>query len=222
MDIRFRLILVLIMALLAGAVWTVPQWWIAVNPESVLAEEMPGLERSVQEQFVMLPDIQKNAYLRIYNGDESAGMEAQPDWALALVRSRFLGEDVLADEAAESFEPPEGSVVVATGEFAAVDIVRGAEGEITIYQLPDGRRLLRFAEEFRSTRAPDVRIVLTRNPDPMDVRGVGVDYLEIGLLRGNVGAQSYFVPETADFSRYPLLALYSREYDALIATLTIR
>lgn len=222
MDRRFRLIIIVGMALLVGAVWTLPQWWIIVNPESVLAEEMQGLERSVQEQFVLLPDIQKSAYLLIFNGDEDFEIEAQPDWAKALVRERFLGQDVAAEEAVEPFELPAGSVVAATGEFVSMDIIRGAEGEITIYQLANGSRILRFSEDFRSTRAPDIRIILTRNPDPMDERGVGVDYLEIGVLRGNIGAQNYIVPTVADFSRYPVMVLYSSEYDAPIATLTIR
>jgi electron transfer DM13 len=222
MDIRFRLFLITGMALLVGVVWTLPQWWIIVNPESVLAEEMQGLERSVQEQFVMLPDIEKVAYLTIFNGDEELEIESEPDWALALVRERFLGQDVAAEEAIEPFELPVGSLVIATGEFVSIDIIREAEGEITIYQLANGSRILRFSENFRSIRAPDIRIILTRNPDPMDERGVSIDYLEISVLRGNVGAQNYTVPEVADFSRYPVMALYSPEYDALIATLTIR
>lgn len=222
MDIRFRLFLILGMALLVGAVWTLPQWWVLMNPESVLAEEMPGLPRSVQEQFVQLSNAEKDAYLLLYEGEEEFEMEAEPDWARALVEARFLTEDVAAGEATEPFELPEGSVVLATGEFNAVDIVREASGEITIYQLPDGSRLLRFSDDFESTRAPDVRIILTRNPDPMDARGVGVDYLEIAPLRGNFGAQTYSIPEVADFSRYPIMALYSQAYDGLIATLTIR
>lgn len=222
MDIRFRLILVLGMALLVGAVWTLPRWWTSLNPESVLAEEMPGLSRPVQQQFVGLPDAQKNAYMAIFNGDKENSIEAQPDWARALVEARFLTEDIAADEATQPFELPAGSVVIATGEFNPIDIVRGAAGEITIYQLPDGSRLLRFSEDFKSTHAPDIRIILTRNPDPTDAQGVGIDYLEIAKLRGNVGAQNYVIPETADFNRYPIMALYSPKYDALIATLTIQ
>jgi hypothetical protein len=222
MDIRFRLFFIIGMALLVGAVWTLPQWWLVVNPDSVLAEEMPGLERSVQEQFAALPPNQKEAYLMIFHGDKGLKLEPQADWARTLVQARFLQEDVAAEESTEPFEPPAGSVVIATGEFTAIDIIRGAEGEISIYQLPDGSRILRFSEDFRSTRAPNIRIILTRNPDPMDERGVGVDYLEIGNLKANVGAQNYTVPEMADFSRYPIMALYSPDYDTLIATLTIR
>lgn len=96
MDIRFRLFLILGMALLVGAVWTLPQWWVLMNPESVLAEEMPGLPRSVQEQFVQLSNAEKDAYLLLYEGEEEFEMEAEPDWARALVEARFLTEDVAA------------------------------------------------------------------------------------------------------------------------------
>ncbi|MCA9913764.1 MAG: DM13 domain-containing protein, partial [Anaerolineae bacterium] len=105
--------------------------------------------------------------------------------------------------------------------FTPVDAVRSAEGTLTIYQLPTQERFLRIEADFRSSRAPNIHIILTRNPDPMDERGVGFDYIEIGELHANVGAQVYDLPPTVDFSRYPILALYSPEYDAVLATATI-
>jgi hypothetical protein len=222
MDLRIRLLMVLGVALLAILPWTLPQWWGLANPESPIAAGLPELELEARALFDALPDEEQAAYFLLYEGDEDTEVPPKPEWALALVRSRLLGGDTSSPEAIEPFEPPQGAVDVGRGTWGEIDIIRRAEGDIVIYQLSYGSRLLRFDENFASTRAPDVHIILTRNPDPKDERGVGVDYIDIGSLRGNIGAQNYTVPASADFSRYPVMALYSVEYGELIATLTIR
>jgi hypothetical protein len=77
-------------------------------------------------------------------------------------------------------------------------------------------------ENFETTPAPDVHIIFTRNPDPMDERGVGVDYIDVGVLEGVFGNQNYVVPAGVDFSVYPILALYSVQYDLVISTATLQ
>jgi hypothetical protein len=222
MDLRIRLLMVLGVALLAALPWTLPQWWALANPESPIAAGLPELELEARALFDLLPEEEQAAYFLLYEGDEEIEILPKPDWALALVRSRLLGEDTTAPEALELFEAPEGAVDVGRGTWDEIDVIRRAEGDIVIYQLSDGSRLLHFDANFASTRAPDVHIILSRNPDPKDERGIGVDYIDIGSLKGNVGAQNYLVPASADFSRYPVMALYSVQYEELIATLTIR
>lgn len=222
MDTRFRLFIIGLVGLLVVAVWMLPEWWAIANPGSVAGEILPGLAIEAQDEFLALPPEEQAAYWRILQGDDESEMPPRPDWALELVRARLLQEDQPAPESGQPFEVPAGAQVVATGEFSALDAVRTAEGELTIYRLPTEVRLLRLEDNFRSARAPDIRIIFTRNPDPTDPRGVGEDYLEVGVLRGNIGAQTYTVPEGVDFTRYPVLALYSAEYDEVLATATLR
>ncbi|MGJ3238126.1 MAG: DM13 domain-containing protein [Anaerolineae bacterium] len=222
MDLRFRLILITLIALFTLASWTLPEWWALANPESSIAQGLPGLEMEERVLFNALPIAEQQAYVAIYEGDEDLEVEPQPDWALALVRSRFFSEDTSAPEATEPFEVPAGATEIASGEWLGVDAVRQAEGDVTIYRLSDGTRLLRFEEGFVSLPAPDIRVIFTRNPDPTDERGVGVDYIDVDALRGNIGAQNYTVPSSVDFSRYPVMVLYSERFDQVLATLTIR
>jgi hypothetical protein len=226
MDLRIRLLMVLGVALLAALPWTLPQWWALANPESPIAAGLPELELEARALFDALPEEEQAAYFLLYEGDEDLDLMPKPEWALALVRARLLGGDTTAPEALEPFEAPQGASDIARGTWLEIELIRRAEGDITIYQLSDGSRLLRFDENFASTRAPDVHIILTRNTalttDPMDERGVGVDYIDIGTLKGNIGAQNYIVPASADFSRYPVMVLYSVQYRELIATLTLR
>lgn len=222
MDTRFRIVMITLMGLLAAAVWALPFWWPILNPESVVAEGLPGLTMGERAFYAALPPADKRAYEALYEGDAELEIEGQPEWAVALVRARHLGEDRQAAEAATPFEPPSGSQVIRTGEFAAIDSVRSAMGNLTIYENPDGTRLLHFDENFRSARAPEIHLILTRNPDPLDDRGVGIDYIDMGVLRGNVGQQNYTIPQSVDFNRYPVLVLYAPQYNGILATATLR
>jgi len=222
MDIRFRVILIVLVAAATVAVWTLPDWWVVVNPESSVAEGLPGMSVDLRVQFAALPNSIQNAYYTLYYGDEDEDMMAQPDWALALVEARFLTEDIPAPENDVPFEPPTGSSMVASGRFSSIDNIRQATGDLMIYQNAVGDRILRLDTNFRSSRAADMYLIFTRNPDPTNEEGVGVDFIEVGALHGTYGAQTYNVPSVVDFSRYPVLALYSKRYAAVLATATIR
>jgi hypothetical protein len=223
MDTRFRMMMITFVGLIAALVWALPYWWAFVNPESVIAEGLPGLTMDERAAYAALPNNIKTAYEAIYDGDDDTEIEPQPEWALALVRARFNQEDLLAAEGNTPFEQPSGSQIIVTGQFASIDSVRQASGNLTIYQNPDGTRLLHIEENFRISRAPEMHLILTRNPDPMaESTGVGVDYIDIGVLRGNVGQQNYTIPPSVDFNRYPVLAIYSSQYDAVLGTATLQ
>lgn len=223
-DARFRLLIILIMAGLTAATWTFPTWWPILNQESAAGERFPGLDEALQPAFVELPANERNLYFQLYNGDEDEEIEPQPAWALALVRARLAIEDRFAPGAEQAFEPPPGSLTVATGIFSPIDAIRFAEGDLTIYQETNtGRRILRIDNNFSSSRAEDIHIIFTRNPDPLDERGVGIDFVDVGELQGNVGGQTYVVPDGVNnFEVYVVLALYSPTYDAVLATATLR
>ena len=218
MDRRFRFFIILLMSLGVAAIWTFPSWYPLLNQDTVI-ERFPGLELDAQPLFAALPGSLQQAYLTLQRGeDETPG---RPELALALVRARLLGSDAQAPEGAEVFDEA-GLNIVRRGTWRSVDELRGAGGAITIYQRSDLTRFLRFDEAFTSTRAPGVHIIFTRNPDPTDERGVGVDYIDLGPLKGNVGPQLYEVPAGVDFSLYPILALYLVQYDNVISTATLR
>lgn len=222
-ESRFRIIIIAFFGLLAGATWTLPTWWPLVSGSGANQIIYPELADDLQTDFVSLPPEDQAAYFALRNGNEDAEIEGQPDWALALIQARLTTEDQLAAEGAEVFEPPAGTTPLVSGTFQGVDeTIRLAEGDLTIYQRSDLTRFLRIESEFSSSRAPDIHIIFTRNPDPTDEQGVGVDYVDIGELRGNIGGQNYEVPQGIDFSQYPILALYSPQYDAVLATATLR
>lgn len=221
-DARLRFFIIAFVGALGLVVWTLPQWWATVNPESSVAACLEGVPLDLCAQYSNLPRGDKEAYETISAGDAEAELFPKPDWAAALITARLTGENTSAPEATEPFEPPQGAQVVSDGEFTGLDFVRIARGEFTIYQDSLGARTLRIEEDFVMSRAPDIHIVFTRNPDPNDVTGVGIDYIDVGEIKGNQGAQNYVVPQGVDFSRYPVLALYSPSYDAVLGTASLR
>jgi len=222
MDTRFRIAIILLVGVLTGAVWALPTWWPIVVSDSAAGEVFPGLAPELQVAFIELPRSEREFYLDILDGDEDRGIDPNPAWALALVETRLTQENRFAPESAEPFEAPPGSQVVSTGTFSDLNVVQRAEGDLTIYQRQDQSRLLRIEPNFSSSLGPDIHVVLTRNPDPTDERGIGADYRDMGELKGNLGAQNYEVPRDVNLNEYVVLALYSVEHDTVLATATLR
>ncbi|MCS6835820.1 MAG: DM13 domain-containing protein [Anaerolineae bacterium] len=219
MDGQIRGLLIGVLALLGVAVWAFPQWYPLVNRQSVVVA-FPGLELEAQADFLLLPPAVRQAYQELREGNNRN--PPQPEVALALVRARLLTEDNPAPPELGPFQLPPGSSILRRGTFLNNrEPYRGAEGGVLIYQLPDTSTYLRL-EDFRTTRAPDLRIVLTRNPDPYDPQGVRVDYIDLGPLVYSSGNQNYAIPRGVDFSQYPTLALYSPSLNFVISSATLR
>jgi len=218
MDRRIRGLLLGLLGLLGLATWTFPQWYPLVNRQSVVVA-FPGLELEAQADFLLLPLPLRQAYQQLREGDDD--IEPQPELALALLRARLLTQDSPAPPEQGPFELPPGSSTLREGTFISREPYRGAEGSVLIYQLPDTSRYLRL-QDFRTTRAPDLHMVLTRNPDPYDPQGVRVDYIDLGPLVYSSGNQNYAIPQGIDFSQYPTLALYSPSLNFVISSATLR
>lgn len=230
MDVRFRFGVIGILALFAAVVWLFPTWYPLIDRDSV-PNPFPGLEESAWESFLSLPESQQTAYRALRDGNSKEKIEGRPAEALALVRAQILETDTTAPESEAEYMPPDGVPLLHNGEFRQIDAIRWARGTIAIYQLPDQQRLLRLesmsdeeeADPFQTVRAPDLHVIFTRNPDPLDKTGVGVDYIDVGALKGTIGNQTYTVPENlTDFNLYPVLALYSPTLNMVISTATLR
>lgn len=233
MDIRFRFVVIGFLAMIAAVVWLFPSWYPLIDRDSV-PNPFPGLEESAWEGFLTLSPDEQATYRALRDGNRKEEIDARPAEALALVKARLLTAPIPAPENEASYTQPEGSILLHTGTFRAVDSIRWAQGRILIYELQNQQRILRFesvsdedtAEPFRTIQAPDIHVIFTRNPDPLDKAGVGVDFIDVGVLRGNIGNQTYVVPAddklSEGFDQYPVLALYSPSLNLVISTATLR
>lgn len=94
-------------------------------------------------------------------------------------------------------EPPlDGMVpetVVGQGGFA--DVEMSGKGTARLYELPDGRRIVRFEDDFEVSTNTDLFVWLSEAEAPTTSKAaVDAPYVELGNLKSTVGSQNYEVP----------------------------
>ena len=87
---------------------------------------------------------------------------------------------------------PAEPAVITSGAFYGID--HSASGTATIYE-QDGTFVLRFEDDTDIQNGPDLYVWLLGEPD-FDGSSP-TDYIDLGLIKGNVGGQNYQLP--ADF-----------------------
>jgi hypothetical protein len=91
-------------------------------------------------------------------------------------------------------------------------------GSATIYELKGGKRVLRLAD-FRTSNGPDVRVYLVAAADVNDEDTVKKSgFVELGRLKGNVGAQNYEVPAGVDLDKYRSVTIWCKRFSVNFGT----
>jgi hypothetical protein len=81
-------------------------------------------------------------------------------------------------------------------------VAHETKGTAAIYELPDGKRVLRFTE-FETSNGPDVNIYLVAANDAADndtVKNAG--FISLGPIKGTKGDQNYELPTGLDLNKY--------------------
>jgi hypothetical protein len=120
----------------------------------------------------------------------------------------------------ESFPVAEASsarpVTLSTGHFHGV--AHETKGDANIFQLSDGRRVLRFTD-FETSNGPDVVVYLVAADDAKDSETVTkAGYVLLGSLKGNQGDQNYDIPADVDLDKYRAVTIWCRRFSANFAT----
>src|SRR5262249_49402625 len=77
----------------------------------------------------------------------------------------------------------------------------------TIHQLPGGRRVLRLTD-FQTSNGPALKVYLVAAPDANDNATVTQSgFVDLGVLKGNIGDQNYEVPADVGLSRHQAVSL---------------
>jgi len=116
----------------------------------------------------------------------------------------------MADQAA-----PAKPVALTTGTFIAGSTPGDkAGGKATIYRLEDGKPLLRL-EDFSTTNGPDLFVVLSSSANPDQDGLKNGAYLQLDVLKGNVGNQNYELPADVDLSQYKSVVIWCRTFNVV-------
>jgi hypothetical protein len=106
---------------------------------------------------------------------------------------------------------PTGPEVLARGRFISLE--HATRGQAVALETSGGRRFLRF-EGFETSNGPDLVVYLSAKEPagPDDWHGYDQDFVDLGVLKGNVGSQNYQIPEGTDLDRYSTAVVWCRRF----------
>ena len=113
----------------------------------------------------------------------------------------------------EAVEPQ--IIVEAAGSF--IDRSHPTEGSATVLGDGSGQRFLRF-EDFRTDNGPDLNVYLSTAPPDAPAGDFDDDFVDLGDLKGNVGAQNYEIPAGLDLDRYSTVAIWCVRFGVVFGT----
>ena len=103
-----------------------------------------------------------------------------------------------------------------SGSFHSV--AHETKGTASIYQMADGKRILRFTN-FETSNGPDVHVYLVAANDASDSETVKkAGFLELGSLKGNIGDQNYDVPADTYLAKYRAVTIWCKRFSVNFAT----
>jgi hypothetical protein len=221
MNVRFRITVLLIGTLLIIATYTFPAWSPLLENNTV-EELFPGIAPEAQPTFAAFSPTAQSLFLEM--------QETSPAMARDYVIAA-MGTDHPVPTEQQVLPTMEAPLVVGTGQFGRVDEVRWAEGTFTIYQQPDHNRVL-WIQDFRSARAPDLHVILWATEFPLEPEDIedmlaqpvplGARDIDLGILQGNVGNQSYTIPPQVNLNLYNSIVIYSQTYQMIFSVAPIQ
>jgi hypothetical protein len=96
-----------------------------------------------------------------------------------------------------------------SGAFQGFDRLHQGSGTATVLQA-DGKTYLRFESDFSVTNGPDLYVGFGKG-------GKYAEGSEVGLLKGNVGAQNYELPQGFDAERFDEVYVWCRAFSVPFA-----
>src|SRR6266851_432407 len=156
------------------------------------------------------------------NYDLPANADLSKDRAVTIWCARFnvnFGTAPLEQSSMTSerqMTPASAPATVLAGQFH-----KGAHdtsGMATIYQLGDGKRILRLTN-FKTSNGPDVHVYLVAANDATDndtVKKAG--FLDLGSIKGNEGDQNYDLPSNADLSKDHAVMIWCARFNVNFGT----
>ncbi len=139
----------------------------------------------------------------------SEGMSGNPSDATseelaADMNEAMLDQQTEVEVAEEMPEMPEISTL-ASGMFEG----RSHPAVGTAVVLTDGNQtFLRFEDDFATDNGPDLNVYLSTAPITADSGEFDDDFIDLGDMKGNIGAQNYEVDPSVDLSRYQTVVVW--------------
>ena len=140
-------------------------------------------------------------------------------WYLFRPERLFISKTVNEDFPAVSDQlenKSDTAIILYQGSFHGV--AHDTMGTATIYQSPDGKRVLRFTQ-FETSNGPDVQVYLVAADDANDSESVtNAGFIHLAALKGNIGDQNYELPSDLDLNKYRAVTIWCRRFGVNFGT----
>lgn len=221
--LRYIIIGIIILAIIpvGVGVWQVGDWLLRpLFTDTEVNEGFPQAAPTVVPTNTPLPPAQFPLATRAVIPESVTMADVEALMASAAELEKPVAEPMPAMPAAAPLNSEPRSLL--SGQFQDADAFHRGSGTATVYELGDGgRRVLRL-DDFRVTNGPDLRVLLANIPAP-DGRGELADagYIELGALKGNVGAQNYDIPDNFDLAKARSVVIYCDPFRVIFSTATL-
>ena len=95
--------------------------------------------------------------------------------------------------------------VEASGRF--ISRSHPTQGTAVVLGDGSGQRFLRF-EDFQTDNGPDLDVYLSSAPTDAAAAAFDDDFVNLGDLKGNIGAQNYEIPVSVDLNRHSTVVIW--------------
>ncbi|MFK7792143.1 MAG: DM13 domain-containing protein [Devosiaceae bacterium] len=134
----------------------------------------------------------------------------------------YLFSPLWIDQVVSEALPDELMVdVVAEGSFQGADRAHQGSGNAMLLQTATGAHLMRFTE-FEVTNGPDLEVWLVADTEPTSSRDVlDSTWVSLGMLKGNIGDQTYTIPDDVDVSQYGSVVVWCEQFSVLFSVASL-
>ena len=201
-----------------------PRAAMAVVPDDMTAEEVEAImvdaeqtDTAADEEMPEMSPTTTSAAA----GTTSPTTPADPDGEVPATTEAAATEPstTLPPEPSTTLPPaPTGPVALASGNLMDADSFHKGSGQVVLYQLEDGSRIIRL-EDIEVTNGPQLHVLLTpvhglSGRDHLQEAG----YVDLGPLKGNIGSQNYEVPADYVIPDQLTLVIYCVPFHVVFTT----
>lgn len=120
-------------------------------------------------------------------------------------------------EVSETLNRTEATKVLAAGQFSGADAAHQGRGKAEL--IDTGPEVIVRFSDFEVTNGPDLYVWLIKDGgigQSADVKAS--EWLDLGVLKGNIGDQNYSLPQGSDPSEYETVAVWCKRFGVLFAS----
>lgn len=197
-----------------------PIGWYLLSPLFItreVDESFPVAQAALVAQDSMAA--QATVTMQAPASDAAMSQTEEPNESMATSADAMMPDMASPTASVESMTTVEPKVL-RTGQFHAV--AHEGSGSATIYELPDGKRVLRL-ENFEVLNGPDLYVYVSAAPDANDEAAItDAGFVSLGALKGNKGNQNYELPADFDLSKANSVTIWCRQFSVNFATAPLK